>query len=121
MALIGTKVRFLWPDGDCSDTVGEIVHVSPCKAYPEVWPIGAFCGYLTPAQALAEREKAARRLTACNVRWDAVADAGGVRPLPAHLVRETCVADARWLTLLDGSPLEIPPLIEAVAVAGDVL
>ena len=121
MALVGTKVRFLWPDGHVSDAAGEIVHVSPCKAYPEVWPLGAFCGYLTPVQAIAERERAKTRLTACNVRWDAVADGNGVRPLPAHLVRETCVDDARWLALLDGTPLKVPPLIEAVAVTGDVL
>lgn len=121
MSLLGTKVRLQWPDGGCTDAAGEIVHVSPCKAYPEVWPIGAFCGYLTPAQALTEREQARDRPTACNVRWDAVADGDGVRALPAHLVRETCVADARWLAHLDGTPLDVPPLIEAVTLTGDSL
>ena len=119
MSLLGTKVRLQWPDGGCTDAVGEIVHVSPCKAYPEVWPIGVFCGCLTPAQAAAERAR--ERTRSCIVRWDSAVDGDGLRPLPEHLVRESCVSDARWLALLDGTPLDVPPLIEAVALAGDSL
>jgi hypothetical protein len=153
MALIGTKVRFLWPDGCVSDAAGEIVHVSPCKAYPQWWPLGDRCGYLPQvvsadawraswaghcqpflraggdSEDVAPRELQQRQFAAdreppvigCEVQWDAVIRDGALVPLPGCQVRRNWVADARWLTLLDGTPLEVPPLIEAVAVAGDVL
>ncbi len=44
--LTGTRVRIRWPDGELTRSCGVITHLSPCKAYPEVWPLGERCGYL---------------------------------------------------------------------------
>lgn len=128
--LIGTRVRFRWPDGGFSDSCGVITHVSPCKRHPEWWPLGDFCGYLPAVLAGASRDEQRAQFAAdarmpeavgCQVRWDAVVTDGGPVMLPVDRWRDGWVTDSRWLATGDGEPLEVPPLIERVPAAGGVL
>jgi len=111
----------------CRTPAGVITHVSPGKAYPEWWPLGDFCGYLPAVVAEGTLEAQRRQfgedarmpgVPGCEVRWDAVVTDGGVVMLPPERWRESWVADARWLATVTGKPLEVPPLIERVSLAG---
>jgi hypothetical protein len=94
MALQGTRVRLVWPDGSLSDGCGVITHVSP-----------------------ASLDREARGLL---VRWDSYYDtAGELRSLPSPAL--SFVADPAWLARADGSPLVVPPQVERVRVLGGVL
>lgn len=125
--MTGQRVRFRWPDGSLSDGCGVITGTSPVKGYPQWWPLGDFCGYLPAVVAGGDREAQRRQFAedargptiGCQVTWDAVAlEDGSLRELPGHLRRSAWVPDARWLATVDGEPLEVPPLVERVQVAG---
>lgn len=116
--LLGRRVRLTWPDdGSLTDATGIVVRLSPCKAYPECWPLAEWCGYGVKAW-----ERVPPVISA-DVCWDAYFSSWdlGLVMLPERLVQTTWVEDARWLVDEHGDPVHVPPLIENVHVEGALL
>lgn len=113
--LTGRRVRMRWR-GELGDASGTVTHLSPCKAYPEVWPLAEWCGYPHP---FSDRVPP---VIGATVLWDAdFSESGELVPRPDWAVRSTWAPDARWLSDEHGMPVDVPPLIEHLSVAGGLL